>query len=115
MLPSIVVQSGCCDGFVVGGGAADTMSQGRFCEQVEMPVWLQLVGAGFGCTLVPALAVRGSWLTDTGIIARQLELPDAFRTVSLVFRSSFPRRPALEAFARIVKQHLPNTVRPLEA
>jgi LysR family hydrogen peroxide-inducible transcriptional activator len=36
---------------------------------------LQLVSAGFGCTLVPALAIRGSWMTDTGIVARRLELP----------------------------------------
>lgn len=40
------VQSGCCDGFVVGGGATSTMSAGRFCGQVQMPFWLQLVGAG---------------------------------------------------------------------
>jgi hypothetical protein len=32
---------------------------------------LQLVGAGFGCTLVPALAIRGGWMTDSGIIARR--------------------------------------------
>lgn len=44
--PATVVQSGCCDGFVVGGSAARTMTAGRFCEQVDMPFWLQLVGAG---------------------------------------------------------------------
>lgn len=44
--PKICVQSGCCDGFVVGGGASRTTSSGRFCEQVQMPFWLQLVGAG---------------------------------------------------------------------
>jgi LysR family transcriptional regulator, hydrogen peroxide-inducible genes activator len=36
---------------------------------------LQLVGAGFGCTLVPALAIRGSWMTGSGIIARPLACP----------------------------------------
>lgn len=74
---------------------------------------LQLVGAGFGCTLVPALAIRGGWMTDTGIIARPLELPDAFRRIALVFRRSFPRTLALEAFARILLEHLPNTVKRL--
>ncbi|WP_041447350.1 LysR substrate-binding domain-containing protein [Thiocystis violascens] len=72
---------------------------------------LQLVGAGFGCTLVPALAIRGGWMTDSGIIARPLDLPDAYRRISLVYRRSFPRRLALEAFAGIVREHLPNTVR----
>ncbi len=72
---------------------------------------LQLVGAGFGCTLVPALAIRGGWMTDSGIIARPLNLPDAYRRISLVYRRSFPRRRALEVFAGTVREHLPNTVR----
>ena len=75
---------------------------------------LQLVGAGFGCTLVPALAIRGGWMTDSGIIARRLDLPDAYRRISLVFRSSFPRRPAVDAFAQVILDHLPNTVTPLD-
>ena len=74
---------------------------------------LQLVGAGFGCTLVPALAVRGCWMTDSGIVVRPLNLPDAFRRISLVYRRSFPRRAALEVFAAVVRSKLPNTVRPL--
>jgi LysR family hydrogen peroxide-inducible transcriptional activator len=74
---------------------------------------LQLVGAGFGCTLVPALAIRGSWMTDSGIIARPLSLPDAYRRISLVYRRSFPRVPALEALVKVIQTHLPNTVRRL--
>ena len=71
---------------------------------------LQLVGAGFGSTLVPALAIGGSWATGSGIITRKLELKDAFRQVSLVFRRSYPRKQALQAFAKIVCSNLPNTV-----
>ena len=56
---------------------------------------LHLVGAGFGCTLVPALAMRGSWTTDSGVVAQPLALPDASRRVSLVFRHSYPRQQAL--------------------
>jgi LysR family hydrogen peroxide-inducible transcriptional activator len=74
---------------------------------------LQLVGAGFGCTLVPALAIRGGWMTDSGIIARRLELDDAYRRIVLVSRRSFPRQEALDAFAGVVREHLPNTVRPV--
>ncbi|HYN77721.1 MAG TPA: LysR substrate-binding domain-containing protein [Lamprocystis sp. (in: g-proteobacteria)] len=74
---------------------------------------LHLVGAGFGCTLVPALAIRGSWMLDSGIITRPLALPDAFRRISLVYRRSFPRRAALEVFAEVVRGQLPHTVRPL--
>lgn len=44
--PRICVQSKCCDGFVVGHGASELTTAGRFCGEVEMPFWLQLVGAG---------------------------------------------------------------------
>ena len=74
---------------------------------------LQLVGAGFGCTLVPALAVRGAWTTDSGIIARKLDLNDAFRRVQFVYRKTFPRKQALRALAEVIRAQLPNTVRPL--
>lgn len=74
---------------------------------------LQLVGAGFGCTLVPALAVRGSWMTDSGIIARKLQLKDAYRQVQFVFRKTFPRKKAIQALAEVILSQLPNTVRKL--
>jgi LysR family hydrogen peroxide-inducible transcriptional activator len=72
---------------------------------------IQLVGADFGITLVPALAMRGSWTTDSGVVAQPLAIADASRRISLVFRHSFPRRPALQAFAGIILDNLPNTVR----
>ncbi len=75
---------------------------------------LQLVGAGFGSTLVPALALRGSWTTDSGIIARKLELAEAYRQVSIVFRRTFPRQQALQAFAQVIIDHLPNTVQAIK-
>jgi LysR family hydrogen peroxide-inducible transcriptional activator len=92
---------------------ADRQQHGEMADlrAASLETLLQLVGAGFGCTLVPALAVRGSWMTDSGIIARPLELPDAFRRVQLVYRSSYPRKAALEAFAAIIQDNLPNTVR----
>jgi LysR family hydrogen peroxide-inducible transcriptional activator len=71
---------------------------------------IQLVAAGFGITLVPALAMRGSWLTGTGVVAQPLSMTDASRRVSLVFRHSFPRRQALQAFADTILTNLPNTV-----
>ncbi len=76
---------------------------------------LQFVGAGFGSTLVPALAMRGSWTSGSGVVARELEFKNAHRRVSLVFRKSFPRRQALGLFAAVVASHLPNTVRPLQS
>ena len=74
---------------------------------------LQLVAAGFGCTLLPALALNAVSARDEGIQARQLQLPDTCRTVSLVYRRTFPRRKALEAFTEVVLANLPDTIRPL--
>ncbi|MEY6432566.1 LysR substrate-binding domain-containing protein [Thioalkalicoccus limnaeus] len=74
---------------------------------------LQLVDAGFGCTLLPALATSGHRLTNGGIQIRPLEVADAFRRISLVYRRSFPRREALEALARLIVAQLPASVRPL--
>ena len=71
---------------------------------------LQLVGAGFGSTLIPALAVRGGWMTDTGVIARPLSLPNAYRRISAVWRRSFPRVAALQALMDVIVLNLPNTV-----
>ena len=75
---------------------------------------LQLVAAGLGSTLVPALAVRGARTMDSGITVRPLSLADAYRKVSLVFRYSFPRRPALDAFAQSIRENLPDTVKVIE-
>ncbi|MEM7255313.1 MAG: LysR substrate-binding domain-containing protein [Pseudomonadota bacterium] len=72
---------------------------------------LQLVAAGMGNTLVPALAVRGGWTTDMGIATRELELDGASRQVNLVYRASFPRRQAVEAVAELIASRLPNTVK----
>lgn len=71
---------------------------------------LQLVAAGMGSTLVPALALRGSWTTGPAIVTRKLELADAYRQVSIVFRKSFPRPQAIETLANTIRQHLPNSV-----
>ncbi len=94
---------------------AERPTQGEMADlrAASLETLLQLVGAGFGCTLVPALAIRGGWMTDSGIIARRLDLPDAYRRISLVYRRSFPRRRALEALAEVVREHLPNTVKRL--
>lgn len=98
-------------------GLADRRERGEMSDlrAASLETLLQLVGAGFGSTLVPALATGGAWMTGSGIIARQLNLPDTYRRVSMVFRRSFPRRAALEAFAGIIRDNLPNTVRRLAA
>ena len=71
---------------------------------------LQLVAANFGPTLVPALAIKSSSAQNKNIALHPLEFSDAYRTISLVFRGSFPRRPALEALVDLIQQNLPTSV-----
>jgi LysR family hydrogen peroxide-inducible transcriptional activator len=71
---------------------------------------LQLVAAGYGATLVPALAIRGSWMTDMGIIARQIDSASASRRVSLVYRKTFPKKAVIDLLTALIPKHLPNTV-----
>lgn len=74
---------------------------------------LQLVAAGMGSTLVPALALRGSWSSGSGIVTRKLEMADAYRRVSIVFRKSFPRRQAIDMLAQLIQAQLPDSVKKL--
>ena len=73
---------------------------------------IQLVSAGFGITLVPALAMGGSWTSGSGVVAQPLVAANASRRISLVFRHSYPKQSALQALGDIILKHLPNTVIP---
>ncbi len=74
---------------------------------------VQLVAMGMGVTLVPALSVHGGRLAADGVILREIGVPQAYRRIGLVYRSTFPRRAGLTLLADNIRQVLPNTVRPL--
>jgi LysR family hydrogen peroxide-inducible transcriptional activator len=71
-----------------------------------------LVGAGVGVTLVPALSLAGSWVTDSGVLLRKEKSRAASRAVRLVFRASFPRRQLIDKLADILCAMVPDTVAP---
>ena len=84
-------------------------------QAASLETLMKMVVAGFGTTLLPALALMTAAAKDRSIVARRLQLPDTYRRVSLVFRRTFPRRQALEAFAEVVLENLPNSVHCLNA
>jgi LysR family hydrogen peroxide-inducible transcriptional activator len=90
-------------------------SQGDMADlrAASLETLIQLVKAGFGITLIPALAMRGSWVTGSGVVAQPLSAAHASRRVSLVYRRSFPRQAALQVLAGIIRDNLPNTVKTL--
>ena len=94
----------------------DRQVQGQMADlrAASLETLIQLVRSGFGITLIPALAMRGSWATGGGVVAQPLELAGASRRISLVYRQSFPRVQALQALAQVIIDNLPNTVYPVE-
>jgi LysR family hydrogen peroxide-inducible transcriptional activator len=82
-------------------------------QHTSLMTILALVGAEAGVTLVPAMSLRGSWVTDSGIALRKEKSGKVGRAVRVAFRSSFPRRPLLEKLADIVCAIVPDTVTPV--
>lgn len=64
---------------------------------------LNMVAAGYGTTLIPGLAAGAA--QDAGLVLRPLAEP-AGRTVRIAWRSSYPRRAAVEAVAEVVARRL---------
>jgi LysR family hydrogen peroxide-inducible transcriptional activator len=64
---------------------------------------LNMVAAGYGTTLIPALAAGAA--QDIGIVLRPLAAR-AGRTVRLAWRASFPRRPALQRVGEVIALRL---------
>ena len=52
---------------------------------------VQMVGNGLGQTLLPEMAVEAGILAGTGVVARRLDAPHAFRRIALIWRKSSPR------------------------
>ena len=55
---------GVCDGFVIGGGAAQTMQQGNAAARLNMPFFLQMVGGGLTATMalhLSAVLTHNQW------------------------------------------------------
>ena len=71
---------------------------------------IQLVGAGMGVTLIPATALRGSLISGSGVVVRQLDF-DASRDILLVWRKTWPRIQLIDALTELIQSNLPNTVR----
>ncbi len=81
-------------------------------QDTSLATILALVGAGAGVTLVPAMSLAGSWVTDSGIALRKEASGVAARQVRLVTRKTFPRVALIEKLADMVCAVVPDTVVP---
>lgn len=85
---------------VAAGGVLDADLRATSLETL-----LQLVAAGRGVTLVPALAVARE--RTPGIVCRRLGIDGGSRHIALLRRRSSSRLPAIEAFGQAVLDSLP--------
>jgi LysR family transcriptional regulator, hydrogen peroxide-inducible genes activator len=67
----------------------------------------QLVAAGFGCTLLPALAIRSPQEAGPSFAIRPLRSPKASRRIGLVWRRSDRRSQELALLAALLRDNAP--------
>jgi LysR family hydrogen peroxide-inducible transcriptional activator len=65
---------------------------------------VQMVDNGLGMTLIPEMAVKAGILDGTGITARPLDAPHAFRRIALVWRKGSPREKEFRLLADALKE-----------
>ena len=65
----------------------------------------QMVAAGAGVTLLPALACRGAYGTAAGLRLINLVKPTPTRRIGAVWRHSTARAPAIAAFCELLIKH----------
>jgi LysR family hydrogen peroxide-inducible transcriptional activator len=68
----------------------------------------QLVAAGFGCTLLPALAARASQGAERPFVIRPLHSGNGSRRIGLVWRRGYPKAQELALFANLVRENPPS-------
>ena len=61
-----------------------------------------LVAAGFGCTLLPALALQGELARGARVKAIPFDSEKAHRTIGLIWRNNYPRAGTLEELAAFI-------------
>ena len=74
----------------------------------------QMVAAGYGCTLLPALALQAPRTRRSPVDAKPMRAAAASRRIAIVHRRSFPRIACLEQLAAYIREKLPDSVRPID-
>jgi LysR family hydrogen peroxide-inducible transcriptional activator len=68
----------------------------------------QLVTAGFGCTLLPALAARAPQGPEPSFVIRPLQSANAKRRIGLVWRRGYPKAQELALLGDLVRNNPPS-------
>jgi len=75
----------------------------------------QMVAAGVGCTLLPALAaLPGVGILQDGLVQiRPFASPAPTRTIGIVWRHRYPREKTVKRLGEVILANLPSAVQPL--
>lgn len=84
-------------------------------EASSLEMLLQLVAAGAGCSLLPALAASSDVVggQSDSVCFRPLAPPVPTRTLGIAWRRGFSRTPSLLGFAGFLRTNLPIVLEPL--
>lgn len=93
--------------------AKSNTGRGPRTQRTSLSTILTLVRAKMGVTLAPAMSLSDGWTTDAGVAIRPESSGTAYRTVRLVYRKTYHRRPLIEKLADLIAATLPNTVSPV--
>lgn len=86
---------------------------GHSLRATSLETLINLVAAGQGVTLIPALVMETGLADNTQLSARPVSDKNAARTIYLTYRKRYPRVSALHALAALITQNLPPTVEKL--
>jgi LysR family hydrogen peroxide-inducible transcriptional activator len=78
-------------------------------QAATLETLVNLVSAGYGTTLIPALAapwIENRWLANRGVELRPLR-QNSTRTILLASRPGFPRPQALRAIEKVIRKAVP--------
>jgi LysR family transcriptional regulator, hydrogen peroxide-inducible genes activator len=73
----------------------------------------EMVAAGLGCTLLPAMAVPHLTTRDKRLDVRPLKAAKAYRRIGLLWRTSFPHSEDMTVLGTFIQSQLPDSVKPI--
>jgi LysR family hydrogen peroxide-inducible transcriptional activator len=90
-----------------GRGAADEEGNDDF-RAASLETICQLVAAGFGCTLLPALAACPPQGPEPAFVVRPLQAANASRRIGLAWRRGYPKARDLALLGDLVRDNPPS-------
>jgi LysR family transcriptional regulator, hydrogen peroxide-inducible genes activator len=99
---------------VCGEQSADRHGPGDDFRATSLETISEMVAAGLGCTLLPAMAVPHLTARHERLAVRPLQAANAHRHIGLLWRASYPRAEDLDVFGRFIRNQLPDSVEPID-